>query len=289
MAASLPEAGTPVRLEGLQRRELEGAEGVVGRLRTQCLGKGERALVHVRSPAAAAAAYPDGVYVKPDKLRVLGPPDASLLPDDAALDADRQLRASLQNLDVPQRKDACLHGAPKSTDAIVRTCSAFIQPVADAPSAEVELARADAWLRAHPRPEVPLDTLRRVLLCMATDAMLAEDVAVARQLARAALAVQSFQVSGCVQLTDELRDLQRSDWHVRRLLALSCDCQCFGVRHAATCALPGCDARHEVGGVRLLACASCRLTWYCSKTHQQEHWRAHKRDCKRATGGAAAG
>lgn len=56
-------------------------------------------------------------------------------------------------------------------------------------------------------------------------------------------------------------------------------------------AAPGDRAQRKkfcaVCGVRanLQACARCGNAFYCSKAHQESHWKEHRRDCKKARAG----
>jgi hypothetical protein len=51
------------------------------------------------------------------------------------------------------------------------------------------------------------------------------------------------------------------------------------------CALPECGAR-EVHAKQFRMCAACRGAVYCSREHQQLHWRAHKAACRAARAAA---
>jgi len=42
----------------------------------------------------------------------------------------------------------------------------------------------------------------------------------------------------------------------------------------------GCKAEKRVGGLPLLACAKCKMVWYCSKDCQEKCWKGHKELCK---------
>jgi hypothetical protein len=53
------------------------------------------------------------------------------------------------------------------------------------------------------------------------------------------------------------------------------------------CALPDCGAR-EVHVKQFRMCSACRGAVYCSREHQQLHWRAHKAACKAARAAAVA-
>jgi hypothetical protein len=197
------------------------------------------------------------------------------------------LRYEHEAAGVPAHKDECLHGAPSPTQAIVDACMGVCN-AADLASSTIEgeLLAVKAHLRAHPRLDV--DTVRKVLLCMATDAVLARNWPAGREFTRRSILLQSFLDTGDVRITPELLDVQRSDWHVRRHCAVNAPCKCFGARHAAECALPGCGARHEVAGVKLLGCVKCRQTFYCGAAHQHEHWRRHKLVCKAKKATASA-
>lgn len=56
-------------------------------------------------------------------------------------------------------------------------------------------------------------------------------------------------------------------------------------------AAPGDRAQRKkfcaVCGVRanLQACARCGNAFYCSKAHQESHWKEHRHDCKKARAG----
>jgi hypothetical protein len=54
------------------------------------------------------------------------------------------------------------------------------------------------------------------------------------------------------------------------------------------CALPSCDAR-EAHVSHFKLCAACKTVVYCSKAHQAEDWKRHrKEECKAARAAAAA-
>ncbi len=196
------------------------------------------------------------------------------------------LREALRNPDVAAYKDNCLHGAPGATDAIVKACIALESAVAPARTGDEAVALLGPFVCNNPRSAT--DTVRKVLLSMATDAALAEDWANCRHFVLAAVCLRTYLETGAVTASDDLRDIERSNWHLKRYLALQCSCRCFTPRFAASCAHPGCGARHEVGGVTLRFCSKCRITYYCSAEHQAAHWAEHKTQCKAKASSRAA-
>ena len=46
------------------------------------------------------------------------------------------------------------------------------------------------------------------------------------------------------------------------------------------CGMPGCNIQQVDGSAPLLRCSACKVTYYCSKEHQRQHWSAHKKPCK---------
>ena len=52
------------------------------------------------------------------------------------------------------------------------------------------------------------------------------------------------------------------------------------------CRLCGADSR--AGGEKLFTCAGCNHAWYCSKEHQKQDWKEHKKACKAQQAAARA-
>ena len=192
--------------------------------------------------------------------------------------------ASLHNPKVSAAKNECLHGAPRATDSVVMSCFALQEQLEFVRSCSDAAVRLQTFLSRNTRHATA--SVHKVLLSMATDAALEEDFHNARKFAIAAGCLRSFLEAGAVTVSNELRDLERSDWHIKRYLALECKCRCFSARFAASCAQPGCTARHGVDGVSLHACSACTITFYCGAAHQEAHWAEHKTQCKKKGGSA---
>lgn len=211
-----------------------------------------------------------------------------------ALAGDPELKALLANPNVSQRRDSCTHGGPSpSPERMVATAELMEATVAAADVA-AELRVAMAWVQRHPSAASRDDTAR-ILTGMATDAVLAEDWAPARQFARQAEAVRALS-SAAVTAGDSAelaRFTQRhhaewagiSDWAVRRRLARANGCGCLGRMAEASCALASCGAPHDPdvpGGATLRACVRCKRALYCCVEHQQADWARHKKaDCEK--------
>ena len=47
------------------------------------------------------------------------------------------------------------------------------------------------------------------------------------------------------------------------------------------CSLPGCPRNDRASSQNFKRCKRCAVAKYCSKKHQREHWKVHKRECKK--------
>ena len=133
---------------------------------------------------------------------------------------------------------------------------------------------------------------------MAADAALCADESRLRFFLTLACLVETYATEGCslpavgptqlmshdcIRPSAELTQaLSGGAWEARRLLHHRLPCACFGAAYAATCALPGCGARHEPYAERKLQrCSQCKLTFYCGAAHSKEHWREHRKTCRK--------
>jgi len=49
----------------------------------------------------------------------------------------------------------------------------------------------------------------------------------------------------------------------------------------STCSLPRCQKNDFKLTNKFQICTRCKVAKYCSREHQAEHWKAHKRECKK--------
>lgn len=207
--------------------------------------------------------------------------------------ANTALKEALANPNISARRDACRHGAPLPSPERTMMVSQLIEALETAPSTEQQLRRVADWGQ---RNAAVCQEASRVVYCMATDALLADDVVPAHLIARTAAGLSAYSgVLGdetevervTARLLEEWSHL--STWDVRRRVARVIGCGCLGRLALAACALPGCNAAHNPdvpGGAVLRHCARCKRVHYCSEEHQRADWSRHKKtECldKKAT------
>ena len=196
------------------------------------------------------------------------------------------LREALANPNVSARRDSCMHGAPRPSPERAVLVSQLHEAISSsAPGMEQQLRCVADWGQRNGGAATCQET-SRVVYCMATDALLADDAGEACSLALTAAALSAY--SGAVGDEAEVtrtttRLLQEwgslSLWDVRRRVARVIGCGCLGRLALTACALPGCNAAHNpgvAGGAVLRHCARCKHVHYCGDEHQRADWSRHK-------------
>ena len=53
------------------------------------------------------------------------------------------------------------------------------------------------------------------------------------------------------------------------------------INKSSHCSLPGCEKNDSQLKKQFQVCTRCKVAKYCSRKHQREHWKVHKRECKK--------